>query len=182
MPSIYDPNPLAEVIRETDPLRYDAVKAIKDPPRMFAGGTADFPAFTASGLDPEKLLLLPYGVRHAAAAEPDPRRVYALLEGYAQGAPVSTADPVINHPGLDDARDRLQSWLDQTDLDPRTAEQREADDAAEYAQFFPVDQDAVSYAAEQARRAKAGETPLEDFGVLRERRRVAEQWAKNRQS
>jgi hypothetical protein len=179
MTSIYDPNPLAEAIRNTNPLRYDRVIAIKTPPKMFAGGAADHPAFTASGIDPEQLLKLPYGVRHAAAAEPDITKVYALFEQYAEGVMLLSSDPVINHPGLDDARARLKDWLEHTDLDTRTPEQREADADAEYAQYFRVDNDRASYAAEQKRREKAGEEPLEDFAVLNERYKRAQQWAAN---
>jgi hypothetical protein len=179
MTSIYDPNPLAEAIRSTNPLRYDQVIAIKAPPKMFAGGAADYPAFTASGIDPEQLLKLPYGVRHAAAAEPDITRVYAMFEQYAEGVPLLSSDPVMDHPGLVDARIRLQTWLDHTDLDTRTQQERDDAADAEYAQYFRIDNDRASYAAEQKRREKAGEEPLEDFAVLNERYKRAQQWAAN---
>lgn len=179
MTSIYDPNPLADVTRAADPDRFDAVASIKPPPKMFAGGASDYPAFTASGIDPEKLLSLPYGVRHAAAAEPDITKVYALFEEYTEGAMLLSSDPVLKHPGLDDARARLKDWLENTDLDTRTPEQRQADDDAEYAQFFRVDNDSTTWAAEQKRRARTGQDPLEDFAVLAEQRKRAQQWAAN---
>jgi hypothetical protein len=47
----YGTNPLAESLKERDPLRYEQVAAIKEPPKLFANGTADTPAFTASGID-----------------------------------------------------------------------------------------------------------------------------------
>lgn len=165
----YSVNPLADAVRESEPHRYEQVAAVKEPPKLFAGGTSDTPAFTASGIAPDQLLRLPVGLRHAAAAEPDINVVYSWFETYA-GIP----DAVIDHPGLQEARDRIDDWLENTDLDTRTPEQRAADDEAEYAAMFPIDGDRVSYATEQRRRVAAGEEPLEPFGDLERRRSLRE--------
>jgi hypothetical protein len=172
MPDPYSANPLAEMLKERDPYRYEQVAAVKEPPKLFAAGSADVPAFTASGIDPQLLLKLPVGVRHAAAANPDITQVFEWFETYAE-----FPEAEIDHEGLRAAKLRVEDWLANTDLDPRTPEQREADDAAEYARYFPVDQDRTAYASEQKRREQAGEQPLEDFAVLAERRANRELWA-----
>lgn len=76
MADAYAPNPIADEIRDRDPYRFEQVAAVKDPPKLFAGGTSDLPAFTASGIDPQLLLKLPVGIRHAAAANPDMVQVH----------------------------------------------------------------------------------------------------------
>ena len=170
----YSPNPFADLIRETDPFRYEQVSAVKAPPKMFAGGQSDTPAFTASGIDPELLLRLPAGVRHAAAAQPDITVVHRWFEEYA-GFP----EVVVDHPGWTEAQRRAEDWIANTDLDTRSEEAKRAAFDAEYAEMFPVDRDMTSYQAEQKRRENAGEEPLEDFAVIAQRRRDHEQWAAN---
>lgn len=75
-------------------------------PRMFGAGASDTPVFCASGLDPNLLLRLPYGVRHHAAASADPAEVHAIFEQYA-------ADPYarIAHQGFDEAVQRVRAWI-----------------------------------------------------------------------
>ncbi len=172
----YSLNPFAELLREADPHRYEQVSAVKAPPKMFAGGQSDTPAFTASGIDPELLLRLPAGVRHAAAAEPDIAVVHRWFEEYA-GYP----EVVVEHPGWTEAQRRAEDWIANTDLDTRSDEAKQAEFDAEYAAMFPVDRDPISYAVEQKRREDACEEPLEGFAVLRDRRRAHEQWAANTQ-
>ncbi len=130
MADAYGTNPLAEEIRERDPYRFAQVAAVKAPPKMFANGTADVPAFTASGIEPDLLLRLPGGIRHAAAANPDIVQVHTWFEDYA-GIP----EVEIDHEGLRAAKLRIEDWLANTDLDPRTPEQRQADDDAEYEMY-----------------------------------------------
>lgn len=167
----YGTNPLAEEIRERDSFRFEQVAAVKEPPKLFANGTADIPAFTASGIDPQHLLKLPVGIRHAAAANPDIVQVHSWFEEYA-GMP----EVEIDHPGLRDAKLRVEDWLVNTDLDPRTPEQREADTESEYAAYFNPENDRISYANEQRRREEAGEDPLDDFLVIQRRKA----WEANR--
>jgi hypothetical protein len=161
----YGANPLAEMLQERDPYRFEQVSAVKEPPKMFAGGAADVPAFTASGIDPQLLLKLPVGVRHAAAANPNITQVFEWFETYAE-----FPEAEIDHDGLRAAKLRVEDWLANTDLDTRTLEQRTADEEAEYRMYFPVDRDQTTHAAEQRRRERDGEEPLEDFAVLNERR------------
>jgi len=72
---------------------------------MFTGGTADLPAFTASGIDPRLLLELPYRLRHYAAALADPVEVHGLFEQH-------STDPhaAAPHQGLDEAVARVRAW------------------------------------------------------------------------
>jgi hypothetical protein len=150
----YSANPILEDMRSRDAAHFDALQEIAPPPRLFAGGTADLPSFTSSGIDPKLLLQLPYGIRHHAAAEPDVAAVHALFEQFAH-----TPDAVIKHPGLDDAWQRVEQWFDQ-EADARTPEQRQADDDATYALFYNAENDDATYLTEQRRRRQAGEPPL----------------------
>jgi hypothetical protein len=161
----YGINPLADEIRERDPFRFEEVSKFAEPPKLFANGTADVPAFTASGIDPQHLLKLPVGIRHAAAANPDIVQVHSWFEEYA-GIP----EAEIDHDGLRAAKLRVEDWLANTDTDPRTPEQREADEEAEYQGFFNPENDRVSYANEQRRREEVGEEPLEDFLTIQQRK------------
>ncbi|MDO9378643.1 MAG: hypothetical protein Q7T56_07320 [Nocardioidaceae bacterium] len=155
----YSPNPLADQYAQTHPERFEAVSAAKAPPKMFAGGTSDTPAFTASGIDPQLLLRLPYGVRHAAAAEPDVTVVHGYFEQYAD-----VDGAVIDHEGLRAAQYRLQDWIENTDLDTRTPEQQQADDDELYLAMFNPSNDRMAYAKENKRRLEAGEDELPRFG------------------
>jgi hypothetical protein len=166
----YAPNPLADEVRERDPFRYEQVAAVKEPPKLFAGGTSDIPAFTASGIDPQHLLKLPAGIRHAAAANPDIVQVHKWFEDYA-GFP----EMEIDHPGLRDAKLRMEDWLTNTDTDPRSEEQRAADDAELYAQFYGADNDRVTHAVEQKRREQAGEDPLPSYQEIQ----IQKNWERN---
>jgi hypothetical protein len=99
-------NPLAEDYRGVNPDTYGvSVSKAGPPPKMFSGGTADLPAFLASGLDPQLLLQLPATARHAAAAEPDVAKVHAIFEQ-------AGSDPylTIGHEGLDAAIGRVRAW------------------------------------------------------------------------
>jgi|tagenome__1003787_1003787.scaffolds.fasta_scaffold20956977_3 hypothetical protein len=161
----YSANPLADEIQQRDPQRYAEVSAVKPPPKMFAGGTADVPPFTVSGIDPDLLLRLPAGIRHAAAANPDKTQVLRWFEEFS-----NLAEAEIDDDGLRAAKLRIEDWLANTDLDTRTPEQRAADEAAEYQQFFNPENDLVSYGIEQRRREQAGEEPLPPFNEFEQRR------------
>ena len=172
----YAVNPLADMIRERDPFKFEQVLAVKEAPKLFAGGTADVPAFTASGIDPQLLLQLPVGIRHAAAANPNIVQVHSWFEEYA-GFP----EVEIDHEGLRAAKLRVEDWLANTDLDTRSVEQRQADDAAAYEEIYSVSNDRVTWSAEQRRRQLAGEEPLADFDVLRGQEEATRLWAANHQ-
>lgn len=171
----YAANPLAERARLMDPTRFELVSAVVEPPKLFAGGRADLPAFTASGIDPSLLLKLPAGMRHAAAAEPDITKVHQWFEEFAGGP-----DAVIDSEGWREAKSRIRDWMDNTDLDTRTPEQRAADDEAGYAEFFTSASDRTTHAAEQHRRKHAGEDPLEDFDTLNKRHLNSQYWGSGR--
>jgi hypothetical protein len=102
----YGPNPLAEDCRQAAPAAYNAavVKA-GPPPKLFTDGTADLPAFTAAGFDPDTLLRLPALARHYVAAVADAATVHQLFEQL-------TGDPYayIQHPGLTEAVLRVRNW------------------------------------------------------------------------
>lgn len=98
----YGTNPLEEDARQN--LR--GIRMSGQAPKMFAGGTEDLPAFTATGLDPRLLLKLPYGVRHYAAAEPSLAAVHGIFERSA-GNPHMRLD----HEGLTEAIGRVSHWL-----------------------------------------------------------------------
>ncbi len=132
--NLYAANPLADAAREGDPAWYAAISAAVPAPKMFAGGTADLPAFTASGIDPQLLLRLPYGVRHAAAAEPNLAAAHTMFESYG-----NEPTAVVDHPGLQDAQDRVNAWWTSTDPDTRTPEQKQAAEDAAFAAYFGGD-------------------------------------------
>lgn len=102
----YGRNPLAEDYRQVNKTTYDlAVSKAGMPPKMFTGGTADLPLFTASGLDVALLLKLPYGARHYAASLTDPGVLHAFYELHAD-------DPYahVQHEGLEEAVRRVRDW------------------------------------------------------------------------
>lgn len=127
----YSPNPLAEEAAYRWPELY--AHKTTDPPKMFQGGQADLPAFTASGIDPQLLMKLPGGMRHFAAAEPDVEKVHGLFEQYA-------GDPTAwwSHEGLKHAAQRVEKWMAQQEqaADTRTPQQVEVDNDALYTEIY----------------------------------------------
>lgn len=113
----YAANPIVADVAAISPGAYEAATREGDAPKLFSGGKSDVPPFTASGLDPQLLLKLPYGVRHAAASEPDRAVVLQMFEEYGD-------DPGarIDHPGLSAAVQRVQRWATGQDVkrDPDT--------------------------------------------------------------
>ena len=75
------------------------------PPKAFQGGHADLPAFTASGVDPQLLLQLPYRCRHYTAADGDAATVHGIFEQYAHDEHAT-----LDHQGLTDAIGRIRDW------------------------------------------------------------------------
>ncbi len=77
---VYGPNPLIDELRQADPRRYaEAENRGGKPPTLFV--TGDLPLFTASGVDPNVLLQLPWVARHAAARA-TPSDAVVILEAY----------------------------------------------------------------------------------------------------
>lgn len=102
----YAPNPLADDYEQVNPATYaTAVAKAGPPPKMFDGGMSDLPPFTASGVDPQVLLRLPFTARHAAAAVPDRSTLLRWLD---EGA--ENADLYLDHPGLRAAIVRMRNW------------------------------------------------------------------------
>jgi hypothetical protein len=100
----YGVNPL-EVDMAGSPA-YAPAKASGIPvPKLFQNGADDLPAFTASGLDPKLLLKLPYGMRHAVAAEPSIEVVHAYFERDG-----NNPDALVPHEGLTAAQQRVSRW------------------------------------------------------------------------
>lgn len=102
----YGLNPLAEDYRQVNAETYDlALSKAGPPPKMFASGAADLPAFTASGIDPKLLLMLPFTARHYVAALTDAANVHGIFEQDA-------ADPYarFDHEGFTSAVTRMRDW------------------------------------------------------------------------
>lgn len=116
----YGPNPIEEDMKGSP--AYAPAKASGVPvPKMFQGGNADLPVFTASGIDPQLLMKLPYRMRHAVAAEPVAATVHGMFERHA-----NDPDALFPHEGLDEAVRRMRNWVMTAGIDP----QKDAHDAA----------------------------------------------------
>lgn len=69
-------NPLVDDARQAEPQR--AARATGAAPTLFQSG--DLPPFTASGIDPQTLLNVPWQARHAVAAAPTAAEALRLVE------------------------------------------------------------------------------------------------------
>lgn len=137
----YGLNPLIDDYRAINPLLVDiATRQNGEPPKLFLGGLADLPDFTASGLPPEALLRLPFGVRHAAATEVSLPWAQHLFETY-----VDWPGAVVDHEGLRTAVSRVREWL------TRVPEEPQPDDEEVWASIFgnsgttPAPQNDIGY-------------------------------------
>lgn len=101
----YATNLLADDLKIVSPTSYQIASRQSSPPKMFTGGTADLPAFTASGADPKSLLQLPALTRHYAATLPTMAAFAAFFE-------ISADDPFArtNTDGLWTAIQRMRGW------------------------------------------------------------------------
>lgn len=79
----YARNPLVDDLRQANPTVYAAAMKDGPAPTMFEAG--DLPVMTASGIDPQMLLQLPWQARHLAAATPDRQVLAGLFEDAAAG-------------------------------------------------------------------------------------------------
>ena len=98
-------NVLADDLEQSNAWVYAQAIADGPPPKMFANGTADLPAFTASGIDPQLLLQVPGLCRHALAAEPNIAVVQASFEQDSTNPTAAYASA-----GLASAVQRMRVW------------------------------------------------------------------------
>jgi hypothetical protein len=103
-------NPIVAAARQRDPRAAVAADARGPAPTLFAAG--DLPPFTASGIDPNVLLQVPWQARQPIAAAPSTAEAYALVQRYS-GADAE-ADALFslgNLPANVDYQQRTQAWL-----------------------------------------------------------------------
>jgi NAD(P)H-dependent flavin oxidoreductase YrpB (nitropropane dioxygenase family) len=74
----YIRNPLVDNVLETSRTMYQNALNVSEPPTLFNGG--DLPAETRSGLDPQKLLDVPWQARHAVASARTQAEAAELIE------------------------------------------------------------------------------------------------------
>lgn len=143
----YAANPIVDDVAALSPAAYEAATREGQAPKLFSGGRSDVPPFTASGLDPQLLLKLPYGVRHAAASEPDRAVVLQMFEEYGDDP-----DARIDHPGLSAAVQRVQRWASGQDVkrDP-DAELREQFTERAAANLASLDDEHLAAIVDRAR-------------------------------
>jgi hypothetical protein len=112
-PRVYAANPLVDEARHSPSGRRAIAAAEKRAaaPTLFTGG--DLPPFTASGLDPQELLKVPWYARPALAAVESKEEALELLAVYAgpDGDVAAQADRVAGHPGVADYVGRVRDWL-----------------------------------------------------------------------
>jgi hypothetical protein len=77
-------------------------------PTLFRAG--DTPAFTASGVDPNLLLSIPWTARHAAAAEPSRARVLEMFEELSGPDGPVLASEYQSHQGNQEYTSRVMAW------------------------------------------------------------------------
>lgn len=100
-------NPLAAAAMARTPRV--AARAADPAPTLFA--TGDLPPFTASGIDPQVLLSVPWQVRHAVASAPSQAEAYQMLQDYS-GADAEDA-AALEHGGdwaNEDYARRVREW------------------------------------------------------------------------
>ena len=108
--AVFGRNPVVAAAAARDVHAYTAAAAKAAPPTLFAGG--DLPPFTASGIDPAKLLSVPWQARHAIAAAPTTGEAYRLQQDYSgPGAEDIAALEQGEHPGNLDYQRRAEQWL-----------------------------------------------------------------------
>jgi len=126
-------NPIVDGLQAKNPATYAAALADGPPPTLFESG--DLPPFTASGVDVQTLMRLPFAVRHFAATATTAGEVLQLMENYAAD-PNASADS----PGLSDYLMRVADWIsgrnaNRSPFAPRTEGQHSGDDST-YSQMF----------------------------------------------
>lgn len=112
----YAANPLVDDYRQINPVTLAMAQVEAPAPTLFS--TGDLPLLTASGIDPQMLLKLPWEARHPAARA-DQARVAAMFEEYAtdgttedREAKATEASMTFgNDPSNLEYRERLSRWL-----------------------------------------------------------------------
>ena len=128
-------NALADDLAASNPWTFQQAVSEAPVPKMFANGTADIPIFTASGIDPNLLLQMPYGTRHYLAAASDRGEVMAAFERDS-----TNAYAMYGHDGLTAAIARLRTWATCPAWDPLAAlREQQAQQAAAAAQQAAID-------------------------------------------
>lgn len=119
--SKYALNPLYDQL----PRRIAASAALtKEPPKLF--GDVDLPPRTASGLDPQVLVTLPWKARHAVADAPTVDCAQDLIAACSGPEGDSQADGLAEHHGVRKYRAAMTDWalemgiVNDVDIDPRT--------------------------------------------------------------
>jgi hypothetical protein len=118
----FSANPLADDLRQVSPTAYRQATTEAPVPRMFDDGTADLPAFTASGLPPELLRGVVYSQRHAVAAIPTLDAAYRWVQDYGRDVGyIGDCD------GWVDAVQRMKDWAAGNTEAARAAQARKAE-------------------------------------------------------
>jgi len=104
----YEINPLVEEARRTQPKAYAAALKLAPEPTLFRSG--DVPPFTASGMDPQLLLKLPWRARHAVAQAETTAAALEMFENYV-GDPGLAEIEIGVHDEVSDYAHRVNAWL-----------------------------------------------------------------------
>lgn len=112
-PDPYSRNPLLTAARIEHPERFARAARTATRPTLVTAG--DLPPFTASGLDPQLLLTVPWQARHAVASAPTTAAAYGIIaedEGFSHSDAAPWA--AVQHGG-DPANaayaQRIREWL-----------------------------------------------------------------------
>jgi len=106
----WSPNPIVAAARSREPRAAAAASTKRAAPTLFAGG--DLPPFTASGVDPQVLLQVPWLARHPVAAAGTTAEAYKLLQDYSgPDAEVRAAMDCSGHPANRDYQRQAENWL-----------------------------------------------------------------------
>jgi hypothetical protein len=114
-PRLFAANPLVEQARQEPGGQQvvDAASKRTPPPTLFSGG--DLPPFTASGIDPQELLTVPWFARHAVAAIDSKDEARELIDVYSgpDGDVAARSDRADQHPGNHAYQHRVNDWANE---------------------------------------------------------------------
>jgi hypothetical protein len=107
-----------EELRQSSPGLIGAAERGGPPPQLFANG--NYPASTASGLDPQALVGLPWRARAAAAWEPNLAKAHAIAEQYGgdEYGEWEAAQDLNRHPAVTDHISNVNQWAATSGLRP----------------------------------------------------------------
>jgi hypothetical protein len=119
-PDLYAPNPILAELRRAKPALVAAAMAEdSNPPQLF--GDADYPPFTASGLDPRLLASLPWPLRRPVAAAATLAEAWHMVDKYA-GTPDMAKVDLAYSPANRGYVEAMSQWLIGTGKAPADAE------------------------------------------------------------